>query len=359
MQFGIFDHMDDAGVPLPQQFRDRLNLMPEFEKAGFARYQVAEHHGTPLGYAPSPNLFLAAAAQRTTTLRLGALVNLLPLYNPLRLLEEICMLDNMTGGRLDLGMGPGASPVEMKLFNIESRDIAREMYVEAFALITKGLKSEEFDFEGRHFRAEKFPVVMPMVQKNVPLWYGTNSPDTMTWAASVKANVVSLGATSVARAMHERYCEAWAELGEAAGDMPRTGLVRHIVVAETDAEALAIARRAYPRWRYHMNYLWEKRGTKFTLGGIFPETYEELEKLGHSAVGSPETVRRKLSEQLEEAGSTYLACQIVFGNMTPDESLRSIQLFGAQVMPALQNAKIGREVSARGDMGKTAARSFG
>lgn len=354
MQFGIFDHMDDAGVSIPQQFQDRLDLMSEFEKAGFVRYQVAEHHGTPLGYAPSPNLFLAAAAQRTTTLRLGALVNLLPLYNPLRLLEEICMLDNMTGGRLDLGMGPGASPVEMKLFNIENRDIAREMYVEAFALITKGLKTGELDFEGRYFRAERFPVVMPMVQKNVPLWYGTNSPDTMKWAASVKANVVSLGAVSVARALNERYREAWAELGASPADMPHTGLVRHIVVADTDDEALAIARRAYPRWRYHMNYLWEKRGTKFTLGSIFPETYEELEKIGHSAVGSPETVRRKLSEQLEEAGSTYLACQVVFGNMTPDESRRSIRLFGSEVMPALQAARLGQKSASQGATSKAA-----
>lgn len=335
MQFGIFDHMDDAGVPIDVQFRNRLALMPEFERAGFHRYQLAEHHGTPLGYAPSPNVFLAAAAQHTRTLRLGALVNLLPMYNPLRLLEEIGMLDNLMSGRLDLGMGPGASPVELKLFGVESRDRAREMYVEAFRLILAGLTTDELTFEGQFYKADRFPVVVRPVQKPIPLWYGTNSPDTMPWAASVAASIVSLGPVSLARTMRERYAAAWADRAQSAGRMPLVGFVRHVVVAETDAEANDIARRAYPRWRYHMNYLWEKRGTRFTLGGLFPETYEELARLGHCAVGSPATVRSVLKEQLEEATSSYLGCQMAFGDITQEETVRSIRLFGSDVMPAL------------------------
>ncbi len=118
--------------------------------------------------------------------------------------------------------------------------------------------------------------------------------------------------------------------------MPLTGLVRHVVVADSDAAAVEIARRAYPLWRHHMNYLWAKRGTQFTLGGIFPESYEDLAKIGHAAVGSPDTVRRELSAQLDEAGSAYLACQMTFGNMSRDECLRSIRLFGTEVMPALR-----------------------
>jgi len=339
MQFGIFDHMDDAGVPIEVQFKNRLELLPEFERAGFHRYQLAEHHGTPLGYAPSPNVFLAAAAQHTRTLRLGALVNLLPLYNPLRLLEEIGMLDNLMSGRLDLGMGSGASPVELSLFGVESRDRAREMYIEAFQFITRGLVTDELTFEGKFYKADRVPIVVQPIQKPIPLWLGTNSPDTMAWAASVAAGVVSLGAVSLARTMRERYAVAWAELGQAASEMPPVGFVRHVVVAETDEEARGIARRAYPRWRYHMNYLWEKRGTRFSLGGIFPETYDELAKLGHSAVGSPATVKSILKEQLDEATSTYLGCQMSFGDMTHEETLRSIRLFGSEVMPSLAHSR--------------------
>ena len=99
-----------ATGPLQQLFEERLRLVEAYEQAGIWGYHVAQHHATPLGMAPSPNLFLAAAAQRTRNLRLGTLVYLLPFYSPLRLIEEICMLDHMTGGRLEIGVGRGVSP---------------------------------------------------------------------------------------------------------------------------------------------------------------------------------------------------------------------------------------------------------
>ena len=112
MKFAVFDHLDRSGPDLGRQYEDRLRLIELYEWAGFHAYHVAEHHGTPLGSAPSPGLFLAAVAQRTTTLRLGPLAYPLGLYHPLRLLEEICMLDVMSGGRLELGRGCGlAAPV--------------------------------------------------------------------------------------------------------------------------------------------------------------------------------------------------------------------------------------------------------
>src|ERR1700754_2759819 len=115
MRFGVFDHLDRAGgadLDIAKQYADRLELVEQYERAGFYAYHLAEHHGTPLGLAPSPGLFLAAVAQRTTTLRFGPLVYPLGLYHPLRLAEEICMLDQMSGGRLELGVGRGASPYE-------------------------------------------------------------------------------------------------------------------------------------------------------------------------------------------------------------------------------------------------------
>ena len=110
MKFGVFDHIDEAGVPVGQQFEERLALIERYEHAGFHAYHLAEHHGTPLGHAPSPSVFLAAATQRTTTLRLGPLVYCLPLYHPLRLIDEVCMLDHLSDGRLQLGVGAGVSP---------------------------------------------------------------------------------------------------------------------------------------------------------------------------------------------------------------------------------------------------------
>src|SRR5262245_726152 len=119
MKFGVFDHMDDSGSPLGLQFENRLKLAEAYDRFGFHAYHLAEHHGTPLGLAPSPSVFMAALAQRTTRLRFGPLVYLLPLYHPLRLIEEICMLDHMSGGRLELGVGRGVSPIEVGFFGVD------------------------------------------------------------------------------------------------------------------------------------------------------------------------------------------------------------------------------------------------
>src|SRR3978361_1577326 len=119
LEFGIFDHLDDNGVALADLFDTRLKLTEQYDAAGFRSYHVAEHHSTPLGMAPSPSVFLSAVAQRTKRLRVGPMVYALPLSHPLRMIEEICMLDQMSGGRLDIGFGRGASPIELKLFGHE------------------------------------------------------------------------------------------------------------------------------------------------------------------------------------------------------------------------------------------------
>ncbi|HYR97370.1 MAG TPA: LLM class flavin-dependent oxidoreductase, partial [Gemmatimonadales bacterium] len=107
MQFGVFDHMDASGEPLALLFENRLKLAEAYDRLGLYALHVAEHHSTPLGMSPSPSVFLALAAQRTKRLRLGPLVYTLPLYHPLRLAEEICTLDQLSGGRLELGVGRG------------------------------------------------------------------------------------------------------------------------------------------------------------------------------------------------------------------------------------------------------------
>ena len=111
MKFGIFDYIDARDEPLEKTFDDRLALLQAAEAAGFYGYHLTEHHATPLSMTPSPSVFLAAAARETRRIRLGTLLYLLPLYHPLRLLEELCMLDHLSGGRLDIGVGRGVSPM--------------------------------------------------------------------------------------------------------------------------------------------------------------------------------------------------------------------------------------------------------
>src|SRR4029077_4967360 len=118
MKFGVFDHLDRNDLPLQAFYAERLKIVEAYDRCGFHGYHPAELHSTPLGLAASPSVFLAAVAQRPRKLRFGPLVYTLPLHHPLRVVEEICMLDQMSGGRLDLGVGRGISPIETAYFGV-------------------------------------------------------------------------------------------------------------------------------------------------------------------------------------------------------------------------------------------------
>ena len=116
LKFGVFDHLDRGERSITELYEQRLQIVEQYDRAGFYAYHLAEHHSTPLGMAPSPSLFLSSVAQRTKALRFGPLVYLLPLYHPIRLAEEIAMLDHLSHGRLEVGVGRGRSPIELMLF---------------------------------------------------------------------------------------------------------------------------------------------------------------------------------------------------------------------------------------------------
>ena len=142
MEFGIFDQNDHGPYPLAEQYENRLKLVSFYDRAGFRTYHMSEHHSTPLNLAPSPSVFLAAIAQRTERLRLGPLVYVLPTHHPLRLAEEICMLDHLSRGRLEVGIGRGASPHELAYFGVDP-ETAPAMYVEAYQVMMQALTRDE------------------------------------------------------------------------------------------------------------------------------------------------------------------------------------------------------------------------
>src|SRR5581483_2098253 len=167
MKFGIFDHIDQSNVPLPQQFSERLKLIEAYDRLGFYAYQLAEHHGTPLGLAPSPSVFMAAVAQRTKRLRFGPLVYSLPLYHPVRLIEEICMLDHLSSGRFELGVGRGVSPIEVGFYGVDPGHGPRQ-FPEALRVIKNGLTNDELSFTGEFYKFEKVPMLLRPLQKPHP-----------------------------------------------------------------------------------------------------------------------------------------------------------------------------------------------
>src|SRR5262245_8008476 len=120
LKFGIFDWLEHRAAPLDSIFEERLQMLEHAESLGFYAYHVAEHQGTPLSLNSSPSVFLAAASQRTSKLRLAPTVFCLPWYNPFRLYNEICLLDQLSHGRLEVGIGRGVSPIEAAYMGIEN-----------------------------------------------------------------------------------------------------------------------------------------------------------------------------------------------------------------------------------------------
>ena len=334
MKFGVFDHLDDAGVPHSELFAGRLKLAEAYDRAGFHAYHLAEHHGTPLGCAASPGLFLAALAQRTSRLRFGPMVYLLPFYHPLRLIEEVCMLDQMSGGRLELGIGRGVSPFETANYALDFAQ-TQPMYHEAFQVLLQGLASDELSFAGKFYRFDNVPMILHPVQRpHPPLWYGVGIPENADWPAQHDVNILALGPRAVVRPIFERYHATRRKLGKS--DTTLYGVGRHVVVAETDAEALAVARRAYPRWRTSFFWLFARHGAAPRTHAHYPQTFDELAALGTAVAGSPATVREFIAADVKATGANYWTPWLAFGDMTTAEALHSIDLFGREIMPAFR-----------------------
>jgi alkanesulfonate monooxygenase SsuD/methylene tetrahydromethanopterin reductase-like flavin-dependent oxidoreductase (luciferase family) len=336
LSFGIFDHLDDDGSELGPFLEQRLRLVELFEWAGFYGYHLAEHHATPLGRAPSPSVFLAAASQRTHRIRLGPLVYVLPLHHPLRLYEEICMLDHLSGGRLMLGVGRGGALLEHQRYGIDPT-LAPAMYHEAFEVLMRAAEAEVLDFEGKFFRYKDYLVqARPVQRPHPPVWYGAPNAEAIAWAAPRAVNVVSLGPAERARAISDRYRHEWKAMGRADADLPKIGITRHIVVADTNTDAERIAAEAYSRWRNGMDFLWRRSNVDFTLKDIYPKDFAGLQAIGNGIAGSPATVRDYVARLQKETGINYLLGQMVFGTMSFEQADHSIRLFASEVMPAFR-----------------------
>jgi alkanesulfonate monooxygenase SsuD/methylene tetrahydromethanopterin reductase-like flavin-dependent oxidoreductase (luciferase family) len=333
MEFGIFDHLDRNDMPLAAYYEDRLKLVEAYDRAGFYSYHLAEHHSTPLGMAPSPSVFLSAVAQRTHRLRFGPMVFALPLHHPLRLIEEICMLDHLSGGRLDIGFGRGSSPIELAYYG-EDPAAAQEVYAEGLELVLQGLTREILNFRGKRFSFHDVPMeIAPLQKPYPPIWYGVHAPDSAERAAVRGFNTVSLDPPADTRACSAQYRATWTRLhGDA--PLPKLGLGRFIVLAPTDHEAMRIARRAYAKWHASFTYLFRLHGRSQMHPR--PADFDALVTLGQGIAGAPATVRQFLRAQLEETGCNYVVGQFAFGDLTLDETLRSVALFAAGVMPSLR-----------------------
>ncbi|MXZ90874.1 MAG: LLM class flavin-dependent oxidoreductase [Chloroflexi bacterium] len=370
LQFGVFDHIEPIpGVPLDQIYRERLDQIAYLEDAGFYSYHLAEHH-TPAVHslAPSQNVFLAAAAERTRTMRLGPCVYVLPLHHPVRLIEEICMLDNLSDGRMDIGVGRGGI-IEAYFWGQEGdveTNYAR--YLETLAVVRQGLGNDSLTYQGEFYNFDDLPMrLRPKQDPYPPLWYMRNVETSAVngMHSIIVGNLDSFGANV------ERYFQLWDEHQgpgalNAQGEAPKIGLVNHLYLAQSDAEAATIAQPAWDQYKWNLaaprRLEAERRGLTQFMGSEAnprPSNLPDREaqaaqpaassarRSGSAALeehaapggggfnvvaGSPDSIRSYMDDYLE-TGANYFVAGFQWGHLSHEETMRSIELFVKEVMP--------------------------
>jgi len=333
MRFGVFDQSEQpGGLPACELYESRLRLVARADEAGFWGYHKSEHHMIPLDHAPSPGLFLAAVAQRTSRIRVCSLVHLLPFYHPIRLIEEVCMLDHLSNGRFELGFGKGISAPEHLLWGLDPGE-ADARTDEMLELLLSGLRCETdlFSFDGRFHQLADVPLeVRPVQRPFPPLW----RPGQVTTAASLGVSTVVGGPTPMVHRAIEQYRDAYRPVLDG-GREPIVGAIRKFVVAPTDAEADEIGRRAWGPFSNDLTVLFRKYGMSPpndpTVGG----DYDRAKEVNAIVVGSPETVRGHVDELAADGLVGYVVGHFAFGDLGHDEILRSIDLFAEHVVVPL------------------------
>ena len=343
MKFGIFDHVDHSGRALAEQFAQRVEYVAAADKLGFYCYHVAEHHATPLNMVPVPGVFLGAVAQATKNIRLGPLTYLLPLYSPLRLIEEIGLFDHLSNGRMEVGVGRGVSPFELNYHNYDP-DTAREVYEEALEVILEGMTSDSLSYEGKHFTYRDVPMELrPLQQPYPPLWYPSSNTAGSAYAGTKGFHYCTLGGVNEAKDNIGAFKDAFSGTSCAMGAAHpfeggiAIGISRQVTVAETDEKALKIAGPAYQVWHNSLTKLWRENQVE---GPVFARTaVDTVEKAmagGAHIAGSPQTVSELLGEQIEALGVNYMVIAFNIGSMPHEDSVRSLTMFANEVMPALE-----------------------
>ncbi|MCI2416853.1 LLM class flavin-dependent oxidoreductase [Saccharopolyspora sp. K220] len=339
VEFGIFDSFD-LGRSTPGQVLDgRLRFAAAAEGFGIDHYHVTEHHGTPLSVCPSPNLFLAALSQRTTRMRIGALVNVLPNYDPFRLAEEIATLDQLTGGRIDFGVGSGVSPYELAIFGVDAAQ-AKPVYAEALEAVTTALRTGHMRHEGRLLRSYDAELaVLPVQRPYPPLWYASSNAATAEWAGRNSVNFVGRWNNGAIAETVRTYWKAW-EGNRLADDRlnghvaePRVGLSSSVVIASSEEHAQDVFGRANELFVERLLHLWH-RNDDHRVDAMFAT--ESVLASGAACVGTAESVRDQVVHQVEVSGVNYFEMLAFFGDMSFEEASFSLRAFAEEVAPAVR-----------------------
>ncbi|MFP6640183.1 MAG: LLM class flavin-dependent oxidoreductase [Myxococcota bacterium] len=332
MKFGVlqFFSWPERRVPLETVYARALERIELMDRTGYDAVWLAEHHFTGYSVCPSVHMMGLHVASRTKHLRIGTAVSLAALYHPLRLAEEIALLDVLTEGRVNWGVGRGFDPVEFQAFGVPA-DESAERFHEALQIVIEAWRNEKLNWHGKHWSFQDVEVLpKPKQQPHPPVWLAATSPPAIDWAAAQGHSILmdphSTHASIASK--RERYRKGLEAAGHSFGqrELP---MARLIALGKTDAEAEEIARRG-ARWTV-ASYVNPSKAAGFPKGGdksfIEPDP-DPVQRYLEGVVihGTPEKVIDQLSALEEEMFLDYLMCAPL--------SHSSFELFTDRVLPA-------------------------
>jgi alkanesulfonate monooxygenase SsuD/methylene tetrahydromethanopterin reductase-like flavin-dependent oxidoreductase (luciferase family) len=245
---------------------------------------------------------------------------------------------------MEIGVGRGVSPFELNYHKVNHED-SRNIFLDAYECLVKGLTTDKLTHTGPYYTYTDVPMALRPLQGPHPaFWYGSSNEIGATFAGEQGMHFTANGGTAHAKVNINAYKAALAKRGGAA--QPKAefkggaaiGQLRHIVVADTDAEAQRLMKPAFEHHLESLNYIRKLNGSnEFTARlnvhrGI---NFESCEDNGMAICGSPETVVRKITEQQAELGTNYLLAYMFFGTLSFETALRSMELFRSEVMPKI------------------------
>ncbi|HEX6511141.1 MAG TPA: LLM class flavin-dependent oxidoreductase [Chloroflexota bacterium] len=352
MKFAHFSHVwNKAGMTAAERYQQLWRELELCDDLGFDYAFAVEHHFRPSeSWMPSPAAYCAGAAAHSKRMRIGPMGYLVPLYDPLRIVEEVAVLDNMLDGRLEVGLVSGVLPDYFPPYGADFPNRSARTN-EALGLIKAAFGSEEpFSFEGPFHRYERVQLsVRPLQQPHPPLWIESRTPATLELLAreGVHTGYTFFSDRQEIVPVYKDYIQQWQRAGHAG--KPNISYWTLIYVDETDALA---EERAKPHLRHTFTRVFftseedalraakrrEERGeiTGAEIARHLPDPDYLIDR-NLVFVGSPATVARRIREAAEEGMFDTLLGEFNFGTMPEEDLQRSIRLFGTEVMPALRD----------------------
>ena len=342
-KFGIFDHIEDIpGTPTSQLFKERLELIKMADEAGFGGFHLAEHHGGELCMAPSQEVFVAAASQVTKNIHLGPMVKLLPMHSPVRLIEDICILDQLTEGRLEYGVGRGAVPIEHYWFGRDWPN-SRDRFVDSLGIIQRALSTGEISSEGsRFYDFPTMPLATKPYQGRIPFWY-PGSPFT-----AGRHGMSLMWPGKISEEAYELYLDTWHSRKhddirmDGPDDEPRVGYSMLLAIAPTESEARDIAQRGMDglirrtRDSHRFDHLKLAPDECEAAQGPLRAIIANMDIAVQFGAGTPGQIAERVAMLLDDGMCDYICFMFPAGDMTFAESRRTLELFVTEVQPQLE-----------------------